>query len=322
MPRSSKIASGERRNWLERAEGGEPVPQIAKEVRRDVRTVREHISKAGLERDFEAALRDQLREALQAHQRDMLGLLDEFRRSVYVPSLEFNNVVGVDFGLEDLWESSELDQNRVTSLDARSAASKAAVVVTRDENGPLEILLTAEGSRLWRAIKEHIGKDSLWRHLADWRKALLEELWRRAELNRALRTEAEQVFGLVVGWRPGSSEPWLAPGSVWWMRARLTKLTLGNYVPDLDGEVRETSGGGLEARSGQWIADNLEDTQTAKAQLQETLEKMTNRAEVGSAAQSYSNLQIRTARVHDALDEFLLIHHLPGRCSLCKKLGG
>ena len=213
MPRNSKIASGERRIWLERSERGEAIPRVAKDVRRDVRTVRQHIEKARLERDFEAASREQLNEALQAHQRDMLTLLDEFRRSVYVPSLDFHNVLGVDFGLEDLWDSSELERNRVASLDASNDLSRSTVIVTRDSNGPFEILITAEESRLWRAINEHIGKDSLWRYIADWRKALLEELQRRADLNRALRKEAEKAFGLNVGWRAGPGEPWLAPGS-------------------------------------------------------------------------------------------------------------
>ena len=322
MPKISKIAPGQRRNWLELSESGESTEKIAKDAGRDVRTVREHIQKARLERDFEAAQRDQLREALQGHQRDMLALLEHLRRAVQVPPLTFRDVVGLDFGLEDLWDSSDLARNREVSLNGSGEEAAAAVKVIRDDSGPVEIILTIEGSRLWRAIKEHVGKDPLWRHMADWRNGLLQELQSRAALNRAVREKLEGIFGLRVGWRPLPPEPWLAPGVVWWMRARLTCLALGDYVPDLEEDIRQASPGGLESRDGQWLADRLEDTEQAMGHLRETLAAMTRREEVKAAARSFASLQNRTSRVHDALDEYLLIHHIPGRCGLCRKLGG
>ena len=105
------------------------------------------------------------------------------------------------------------------------------------------------------------------------------------------------------------------------MRARLTQLALGNHVLDLEEEIRQASTGGLESR-GQWLADHLQDTEMAMGYLRETIAAMAGREEVQAAAQSFSTLQDRTGRVHDALDEYLLIHHIPGRCGLCKKLGG
>ena len=106
------------------------------------------------------------------------------------------------------------------------------------------------------------------------------------------------------------------------MRARLTQIALGEVVPDLEDDVRQASTGGLESHSGQWLADHLEDTEKGLGQIGETIAAMTGRDEVRAAARSYASLQDLTSRFHDALDESLLIHHIPGRCSLCKKLGG
>ena len=339
MPRVSKIAPGQRRNWLDRYDGGEPIENIAKDAKRDIRTVREHIEKARLELDFEAAQRDQLRGALQSHQQDLMALLVHLRDAVHVPKLVFNDSVGVDFGLEDLWEPSDFARNQEVGFGsllpisghaqgqdrpkyALGYESQPAIRVTRNINGPQEIELTVEGSRLWRALKEHIGKDPLWRHITDWRKSFLEELQRRATLNRTIRTKTEEIFGLTVGRTPGSHTPWLSPRMVWWMRARLTDLALGDCVPDVDSDIRKViPTGGLEARSG-LLADALEDTEIAMGHLQNTIAAMTDSGEVRAAAQSYGNLQGRTSRVHSALDEYLLIHLIPGRCGLCRKLGG
>ena len=328
MPRISKIAAGERRNWLERSEGGEAILRIAKSVGRDVRTVRQHIEKGRLERDFEVAQREQLRDALRAHQQDMLSLLKDLKDSVYVPELAYVEIVGLDFGLEDLWEPSDLARNRERILRPRPSTvengpdddeSAASVKVIRDVNGPQDVQLTSESSRLGRALKEHIRQDPLWRHVATWRNALMEEFQRRAELNRAIRKKAEEVFGLAVSWRREPQEPCLSPGTIWWTRTRLTNIALGNYVPAVDEEIRETSPGSLETKYGQLLTQGLEEPKT---HIEHIIAAMSGHGEVNAAAQSFNNLQAITTNVHNAIDEYLLIHHIPGRCSLCKKLGG
>ena len=338
MPRISKIAPGQRRDWLLRYEQGESIEKIAEGANRDIRTVREHIDKARLERDFEGAQRDQLREALKSHQLDMLFLLESLRQAIQTPSLTpMDEVTGLDFGLEDLWEPSDLDRNLELALgpllsvvrhglDARPNAFgqqlAATIKVIRGAGGPTEIQITAEGSRLWRALKEHITKDPLWRHIAAWRNALLEELQARAGVNRAIRKKVEEVFGHRVGLRPAPQQPWLAPRLAWWLRARLTNVALGNHIRDVEEELRKTSTGGLETASGQPLADALGDTGNAIQQLRDTIAAMAGCDEVATAAQTHRDLHDKTERVHDALDEYLLIHHILGRCGLCKKLGG
>lgn len=320
MPKESKVSTAERRDWLEKYENGVRLDQLAKEAKRDSRTIGTHIEKARLDRDFQAAQRDQLREALGAHQRDMLALLADLRQAVRVVPLTFLDKTGMDFGFEDL--PSILSRSPEVDLVYLVNQTDAAVKVSRDQSGPLAVVLTVEESRLWRAVKEHIGKDQLWRHLADWRKGLLHELQGRAALNRSIRNIAEGIFGLQISLSQVPGEPRLTPAAVWWMRARLTQIALGDDVPDLEDDVRQASTGGLESHSGQWLADHLEDTEKGLGQIGETIAAMTGRDEVRAAARSYASLQDLTSRFHDALDESLLIHHIPGRCSLCKKLGG
>ena len=265
MPKKSKVSPVERREWLEKYEDGVRLDVLAKVARRDARTISTHIEKARLDRDFIAAQREQLREALQAHQRDMLELVDQLGRVVFVLPLSFLDPLGLDFGLEDLRETSDFSRNQELSLD-----SAGAIKVTRNSSGPQEVTLTLEGTRLWRALREHTGKDPLWRSFANWKDALTQELRLRADLNRAIRITVEGNFGLPVARGPARGEPWLGPAAVWWLRTRLTNLALGEYVPEVGEDVRQASTGGLESKSGKWLADHLEDTEKGIGQLRET----------------------------------------------------
>ena len=89
--------------------------------------------------------------------------------------------------------------------------------------------------RLGRALKKHIKRDPLWWHVATWRGALLEEFQRRADLNRSIRKKAKEVFGLNVNWMREPQETWLAPGTIWWIRATARQMrprrALANFRP-------------------------------------------------------------------------------------------
>lgn len=339
MPRVSKIAPGQRRGWLEHYDGGEAIEQIAKVANRDVRTVREHIEKARLERDFESAQRDQLREALRSHQQDMLALLVHLRQAVHTPELTFVDQTYLDYGLEDLWDPLDLAQHRKVgfgpAFSMPGAAqgnepprygpgpeSARAIQVVRDASGPQEVLLAAEDSRLWRGLREHLGKDPLWRHISDWKKALLEELQGRAELNRAVRAKAEQVFGLTVSRGTEDQKTYLPTPLVWWVRARLTNFALGNPVWELEKDTSTTQGGNLETLDSRWLTVGHGDAAKAIQQIRDVIAALTGSAQVQAAAANYRDLQDQSRRAHDSLDELLLVHHIRGRCGICNKLSG
>ena len=328
MPKKPKISTGERRKWLELSENGDAIIGIAEESGRDVRSVRAHIEKARLERNFEYAQRDHLRDALQGHQKDMLRLLRDLKGSINVPVLDDYGPLGLDFGLEDIWSPSYLARNRESPLPHQpividgldDARSTPVYRVIRNVNGPQEIELVPEVARLWRALKEHIRQDPLWRHEATWLRSCLDELNRRAELNRAIRENAEKIFGLKVGLRGGPEEPWLAPAAITWVRTLLTNDAPVNDVRTFDEDLDETSPGSLRSfLSGQELTMGIEE---AKDKLQRTFTAMEGSREVTAAVESYQRLKEMTKSIHDAIDEYLLIHYITGGCRLCQKLGG
>ena len=153
MPKQSIISAVQRRNWLEDHERGRPLEVIAKEAKRDQRTVKTNVERARLERDFEGAQREQLREALRCHQEDMLALLSRLRQAVHAPELAFNQVVAPDFGLESLLNPEDLHRNLDVALGPAVSAPEgtsgmpflasssqremfSVVTVVRDGTGP------------------------------------------------------------------------------------------------------------------------------------------------------------------------------------------
>ena len=340
MPKQSIISAVERRKWLEDHENGMPFDEITIEAKRDQRTIKVNVERARLERDFEVAQREQLRAALRCHQEDMLALMGRLMSAVYTPELAFNQVVAPDFGLESLLNLEDLGRYSQVSLGPALPAPEGSpgipflasasqremlsvVTVVRDGTGPTQVLLADENSTLWRGVKEHIGtRDPLWRYLSQWKQALLDECQARAGLNRAIRNKAEEDFGMPVVWETGHRGPHLAAAMVGWARTAASRVAQGEQAPEITKEVRWVEGGRLETVNGLLLSAGIEDSGEWEERLQKTLEALAGLPEVGVAALAYRTLQDKCTNVHRALEEYLLIHHLPGRCGLCRKLGG
>jgi len=199
----------------------------------------------------------------------------------------------------------------------------SVVTVVRDATGPTQVILAEEDSTLWRGVKAHIGaRDPLWRYISHWKQSLLDKCQARASLNGAIRNKAEQDFGMPVLWGTGHHGPYLAASMVGWARAFLSRVALGEQYPEINKEFREVEGGRLATVNGLLIAAGIEDFVEWGERLQKTLEALAGLPEVGLEASTYRTFQDKCVNVHRALEEYLLIHHLPGRCSLCRKLGG
>ena len=341
MPKYSIISAAQRRNWLEEHEKGRPLEVIAKEAKRDQRTVKTNVERARLERDFEGAQQEQLREAaLRSHQEDMLGLLGRLMQAVHVPKLGFDPVVAPDFGLESLLSSEDLRRNFDVAFGPALSAPEGTPgipflapasleemfsvgTVVRNVKSPTQVLLVEEQSTLWRGVKEHIGaRDPLWRKLSHWKQALLEECQARASLNLAIRIKVEEAFELPVLWGTGHHKPHLAAPMVGWVRTAASRVSGGEQASEVIKEVKGVEGDRMETVYGLRLAIGVQEPGKWGERLEKTIKALAGLPEAKVPALTFRNLHNKSANVQRALEEHLLIHHLPGRCNLCRKLGG
>jgi len=80
MPRGTKIAPALRREWFDAYERGARIDQLAKLAGRTERTVRDHIERASQEREAREARGGLLRNAVQGHLADLLGVAQRLRQ--------------------------------------------------------------------------------------------------------------------------------------------------------------------------------------------------------------------------------------------------
>ncbi len=339
MPRKAKVSPAQRKDWLKRFEGGESEESIAGKHGFTRRAVHAGVERARLESHFEAAQREQLRGALHEHQSDLMGQVDRIQQAAHTPALDFQDPRGRDFGLEDIdpvpKDGSELSvilaspaPRARTGSESPPRAGAASpfdetgplVFVERDLGGPKEVRVPDEDSRLWAALKQHVdSKDPLWRAASDWKQALLVELQARAALNRAIRRLAEKAFKLPVQQRDG---PRLTPRLVSLVRLIVSRAALGEPGLDvtnwLDWQGRRL----IYVRDSATLVEGTDDTDHSMKAFTGALKSAGLLAEVKAASESYRKLEVRTSRVRDHCGSYMLVHHIPGRCNICKRLGG
>jgi len=312
MPKKLNISPARRKDWLVRHEHGEPQDAIASTEDVNPRTVREQIERARLERAFDVAQHEQLGEALRKHQADMLDLLERTMMGIVVPSLD------TDFGFEA--PMGPPDREVTLSLEARE---RYAVTVIIHGGQPVEVRLAEAESRLWLALKQHLGnKNPLWRHLADWQRALLKEVQARAALSHAIKKKIEVKFGFPVLAKSTRQQPRLTPAIISLTQTEVAGRSLGKPPSDFPSRLQVRGESLDDPRTASYLTEYVAEPEKVKDALTEIVGDLVDSAEARDAAQTYREIRDCTGRTRDELEDYLLLHHIPGRCSLCKKLGG
>ncbi len=108
---------------------------------------------------------------------------------------------------------------------------------------------------------------------------------------------------------------------------RLTQTEVANRSlskPPSDFPARlQVSGGSLDdPRTASYLTEYVAEPQKVKDALTEIVGHLVNSAESRGWARVHQELRDCTRKTRDELEDYLLLHHIPGRCSLCKKLGG
>ena len=339
MPKAKKVSISERKLWLEQYENGGRLDEIALKAGRGPRAVKDHISIAQAERDLTVVRHGQLRGALEAHQRDLIGLLSRILQGVELPQLDYPNFLvgfGPDFGLEGLLQPDALAPFRRIGLGSSLGPSaippilddghtpSRTVYVLRDQGGPKEVGFTEERSRLWKAVREHLRRSPLWKDLDQFKLGLREMLQSRANLNRMIMGSIEDVFGLKVVWEDDNKTPNLRPALVSWLGWIITKNAGGAPAPDPAGQVKEDEGGRgrIIGPSGTLFARLAGDPSSKLDELWKNIPLLSSGAEAQAAGRTENELIKRTTKVREVIEELMLIHFIPGKCSICGRLGG
>lgn len=326
VPRGPTVPIAVARKWLDEHEAGASLDKLATKYRRDKRTLSSHIEKAKQQRAFDVAQQDRLKQALQAHQEDLLALMERIMNTVSVPDLE-QWPGRVDFGLESLLSKAELSQEREVGLGETAwdlAPGKGrAVVVARSQEGPLGVKLSEEDLRPWDRLKQHLGaRDPLWRELKRWKEALQAELAARAILNRAIVREIEASFSVPVLVAHTSQDPHFTHVFPPLVRAATIGKLLGSVSQGLIDRLRWSGNDLVEQRTSKTVGRFPGKQEAVLVKITALVEKITASTDAKEFSTAHRELVSRNNIVQGILEDYQSLHYVGGLCSACKKLAG
>jgi len=300
MKRGRNITPAQRREWLEEHDRGETYADIADRSGRDARTIRTQVERATREREARLARRDQIRRALDKHNKQLVqvakSLRDNFR---FLPDEQFTPIPA-------------FPRSNLTT------ASVGRFMIDRDTLAVAEIDQDPRSSKLEGLLREHLRDEAiLWRDMGVWHdshKEYIEECLRLgADVARRL-TEKTQLQPVEEG---GTATGFQEAMVSWACRLMIEAAGPQGRKPALElvtevGELR--FGGATFARASS--DDQLE---RARQAFMDVLEEIRLSSGVQKIARLKEDLNSRGESIRDRLEDILLFEFISGKCRVCDR---
>ena len=298
MGKRSKVSIDEMRDWLRRYELGDPVDKIAKDVKRDVRTVLKYLAQARKEADMRAARQNLLTEALSKHNKQMLIVVDNIIQALEVP----NAHVEIRQDEQGNWQ------------DILLTASKG---IQTSEG--IKIEFHDEESVNWQLLAEHLGVDSPLAQIPSWKKAVGEYLNTMKALKLKIAECLNDGTGLdiVKFTYEKQTLPILFQTMVDYLFPIFINRATG--VPDgTDPEhnLKIDKDGYLNGQFG-WLSPDGAPLLNKVVQAFGEIEKS---QEFRQLRASYPSVRQITKKLRDEFEEIRLLGFIAGRCRVCERL--
>ena len=285
--------------WHVRAERGESVAKMARESRKDPRTLQRGIDDVRRHRTAQEAREALLRESLRRHLEDLLSLLDRAVRTVDPPPLR-----------PDL---------RFPGLEPPQILELGPVRVSRQGSAFENVTLEVEQEFTWALLREHLGRSHEFRLLGRWKKAFLATLNSHIEFREylvtALRRDLELTLGDDIG-QLGTIRPVAMDEVACGMVSRLL-----NEEPPYEVSIEQ-------GESGEFLVNGLSggrfssDIQTPQESFRGLLDASMSSPSALGLVQANRRAIEETDGLREALQLVRASYYLPGTCRACRRYGG
>ena len=294
MPKGPKIYADDRRRWLEKYEGGSSLPSIATDARRDIRTVKKQIQLAADERERALARTQLYKEALLNHNQSLLEAVARLLDILHVPYLD-------RLVLTDVSPTNAHYQNLIHNTDRG-----------------IKVTLVPDKKRILEILREHLAtQKGLWRALDGWTAELEEYAKGATALGKAIAADAQEATGHTVG----TTGPRLTYALVEGVVRTAQEVSSGRRDPLMTKEV--SIGNGQVRFEGTPIGEGIPEKElpgfvNTSVQL---VNCYANSPKLSALVKLRSQLESRLPDIRRELEDFQLLGVIPGRCSICRKLG-
>ena len=278
---------------------------LANETGRNFRTITNHVQRASDERERATARTDLYRQAVTKHNTDLLNALEGVRESLVVPHAEMLTVL------------AHFPWNKAAMLPA----------VLEFGDGDLRVTLVRgeDQIRLLELAREHLRRDKeLWKGLDEWQSLLMEYADECFELGRRVGAEASENLGVALTSSEGSTrglEEGLHERFVSWP-CRLSieaapEETTGDHIDKLKVTESQLHYGGDTLAT----LSSREKRDAARAYFLDSISTLPQEPSITKIAGQKRRLDSDAQRLRRLIGDVLLMGLVPGRCSVCKRVG-
>lgn len=303
MPR--KIPLTQMRDWLQSYERGKSEAAIARQARRDVRTVKKGIEQARREQDAHTARAELLKDALRKHQDDLLGVVNAL----------LSALVMLPPGLELQWE-------QYVSLRPIPLAGATA---TYDSGKGWTITLHVEAESRWELLQQHLGRDSMWNAVAKWKNALALHIEARIALKRKTAALLKERTGYDVVQYPetasrvGSVYP--AAVDLFYQVGLNRALGIADRTNPEESIVATPDGYIGHRPGGTRLAYTRDSSEECRTNILAAFKDLQVSPEAKEARATYLEAGEFTDKAKRAVEEISLLGMITGQCRVCRRLG-
>ena len=288
---SRKISMVEKRKWLEEYETGLSEYSLCKKYHKDIRTIKDGIEAARLNRDISAARIQVMREVLIKHQSRLLERLRQIQLSIKAPKED----------LEVLsWRHEE------GSVFSKGMPPKPS---------------TNFDDQVTSMLREHLPKEKLWKLIDGWSQAQIANAGAREALQRKIFSIIK-ALGFPLCDQSSQNEPCLyidIVGPMFYRWGLKAAFSPEKYVGPEDDIVTRAEQHAVMFRGTVLTdaADNLEETRTA---LIKAFRRVRRLEEVQKVKATQEALEDLVKNAQQAIEEILLMDYVAGDCPVCRRL--
>ncbi len=305
MPK--KVSIIDKRNWLEKYEGGKSEAAIASESKHDIRTIKNGIEEARREVDIRLARAEMLKEALHKHQDSLEGELRKILKDLEIPHSDFAPLSWYR-GNDSIFVTNEFTAQKSESARFAKVGRKPA----------------HEATTVLDLLRQHLKNDKLWKWLAQWEKRLASHLADREALQRKVVAVLEEKTGYkVIDDRDVVASPFLfsyTTGHLLYKSAMDSAFSSGHSGKMEDNMIADTQRGAVTYHNS-ILAEAPDHEEVTRSNILAAYRELLSSYELMNVINTFVILKESVTRVRQAMEEILLLGFIPGQCNICKRLG-
>lgn len=296
---SRKISIQEKKKWLEMFEQGKTENQIARAVKRDLRTIVSGLQEASRDRHLANAEAEMLRNALLNHQNQLMNVLRNISSMLVLPP-------------------SILQLREENGLLVPIPLQGSLIEQTPEKE--IRLKIHEEDKLEWELLQGHLKSDKLWSYIKRWRQAMTDYIRARWEFIQAIELSLEDKTKLQFEKQGKEQTEYLLPITV----DLLYQVAINGILGVRDGSnLEENIKAGSDESVRYWTTELARCKDTAKCRdgiISVFLSLPASPAGV-EVKSTYAELATVTRLARRHVDEILLLGMVTGKCRVCSRLG-